>query len=268
MRFLPVMVVSFGIVAVAPATAQLRKIDPSPESKALAPPQSPDMARIAAASGIFDLVSSKGPNTCRMTLWPEGAKGSFPVSMPAGCRKAFAITGKVKNWTLVPDGTIRLMDEAAVPVLEFREKDGKLFSAEVSQVVYELKPADAGWFKRVAAVSGTAPGETHSGPLASAAETGRVSGTYEVIREKGKASGCKLVLVAQSAAKAGYLRAELADGCADRGMQIFSPNTWRLETRRLIIVSRKGHDISLIRAPSGSWIKEKASGEPLELVRQ
>ena len=260
----------FGFVAVlsllsaGSAFAQLRRVDMAPVVQV----NSPDTGRVAAASGIFDLKTSKGPNSCRMTLWPEGAKGKFPVSMPAGCHKAFpSLLMQVKNWSISDDGAMSLLDEKAATVLEFRETDGKLLSAEISDVTYELLPADAGWFKRQAAISRKVQAVGGTKPV-DAAEIARVAGTHAVIREKGKPSECKLIFAIQASVKPGFMKAGIAEACTDRGMQIFNPVAWRLDTSRLLLVSRKGHDIAFIRAGAAGWKKEKQSGDMLELVKQ
>jgi Protease inhibitor Inh len=249
--------------------AQFKRPDAAPQPQMAAPNMaSNDMARIAAASGIFDLKASKGSNSCRITLWPEGAKGKFPVSMPAGCNKAFpGLLAKVKNWTLGLDGAIGLADDKVVSLLEFREANGKLLSPEINTLTYELKPADAGWFKRQMGGSRTdMASATAKGP--DAAEINRVAGTYAISRGKGITSECKIIFTAQSGLKPNQMKADLVDGCQDRGMQIFNPNAWRLETSRLVLFSRKGHETGFVRSAAGGWVKEKQSGDMLELVKQ
>jgi hypothetical protein len=248
--------------------AQFKRPDAAPQPQMAAPNMaSNDMARIAAASGIFDIRASKGPNSCRITLWPEGAKGKFPVSMPAGCNKAFpGLLAKVKNWTLGLDGAIGLADDKGVSLLEFREANGKLLSPEINTLTYELKPADAGWFKRqnTSRADVASPGIK----IPDAAEINRIAGTYAIAREKGKAGQCKIILSSQAGLKSGHMKADLVEGCPDRGMQIFNPHAWRLDGVRLLVVSRKGHDIGFVRLGVNGWEKEKKSGDVLELIKQ
>jgi hypothetical protein len=253
--------------------AQFKRPDAAPQPQLAAPATvSTDMARIAAASGIFDIRASKGPNSCRITLWPEGAKGKFPVSMPAGCNKAFpGLLAKVKNWTLGMDGAIALADDKIVSLVEFREVNGKLLSAEINTLTYELKPADAGWFKRQTGGSRTDVASA-TAKVPDADELNRIVGTYAIAREKGKtfqsASDCKVTLSSQTALKAGTMKADLVDGCQDRGMQIFNPSSWRIDGGRLLLVSRKGHDIAFVKVGASGWGKEKQSGDILELLKQ
>ncbi len=245
------------------AYAQLRRVETMPQP---VKPQivNPDVARIAAASGIFELKAVKGVNSCRVTLWSDGPKGKYPVSMLAGCHKAFpSMLKNVKNWTLGDDSTISLRDDMDKAQLEFHQKGDKLLSE--GEQVYELKPADSGWFKRqIVAIN--AP--KTSVLTANSPKLSEVIGEYNVSRIKSKISECKLTLYAQPSAKVELMKAVLDERCQDRGMQIFSPNAWRLDGAKLILVSRKGHDVSLVRADAMTWTKELKSGEALELVRQ
>lgn len=273
MRFLIGVSSVVCILNMSASFAQFKRPDAAPQPQMAAPNMAlNDMARIAAASGIFDIRTSKGPNSCRITLWPEGAKGKFPVSMPAGCNKAFpGLLAKVKNWTLGLDGAIGLTDDKLGSIIEFRESNGKLLSPEVNTTTYELKPADAGWFKRQTGGSRTdMPSATAKGP--DVTELNRIVGTYAIAREKGKtfqsASECKVILSSQTALKAGTMKADLVDGCHDRGMQIFNPSSWRIDGGRLLLVSRKGHDIAFVKTGASGWGKEKQSGDILELLKQ
>jgi Protease inhibitor Inh len=274
MRFLIGVSIVCCMFNMSASFAQFKRPDAAPQPELAAPATvSTDMARIAAASGIFDIKASKGPNSCRITLWPEGAKGKFPVSMPAGCNKAFpGLLAKVKNWTLGVDGAIALADDKIVSLVEFREVNGKLLSTEINTLTYELKPADAGWFKRQTGGSRTdMASATVKAP--DAAEIKRIEGTYIISREKGKAvqaiaGQCKVILSSQAGLKSGHMKADLVEGCPDRGMQIFNPHAWRLDGARLLIVSRKGHDIGFVRLGTSGWEKEKKSGDVLELIKQ
>ncbi len=270
MRLLIGVSAFLSVLNMSASFAQFKRPDAAPQPQINATATiSTDMARIAAASGIFDIKASKGPNSCRITLWPEGAKGKFPVSMPAGCNKAFpGLLAKVKNWTLGLDGTIGLADDKVTNLIEFREANGKLLSPEINTITYELKPADAGWFKRQVNVSRTSEPAPNVAKAVDQADINRVVGTYAVSRSKGKTNECRIIFLSQSGVKAGQMKADLIDGCQDRGMQIFNPYAWRLETSRLVLVSRKGHDIGFIRAGASGWTKEKQSGDVLELVKQ
>ncbi len=259
----PFLVLFLCVFGASSSYGQLRRV----ETVQSAVINSPDLGWIAAASGIFDLKTSKGPNSCRMTLWPEGAKGKYPVSMPTGCHKAFpSLLIKVKNWTLGNDGSIVLQDEKALTLLEFREDNGKLLSPATTEIIYELQPADAGWFKRQASLPRKTENTASAKPV-DGADMARVAGTYALTREKGKPSECKIVFSTQAYIKSGFMKAGIGEGCQDRGMQIFNPVAWKLEPARLVLVSRKGHDMGFVRAGVNGWTKEKKSGEPLELVK-
>jgi Protease inhibitor Inh len=270
MRFLVGFSAVLSVLNMGASFAQFKRPDPAPQPQMAAPASvSNDMARIAAASGIFDIKSSKGPNSCRVTLWPEGAKGKFPVSMPAGCNKAFpGFLAKVKNWTLGMDGAIGLADDKIVSLIEFREANGKLLSPEMNNMTYELKPADAGWFKRQTNLARSSEITTPATKPLDAAELARIVGTYAIAREKGKPAQCQVIVSSQASAKSGHMKAELVEGCQDRGMQIFNPHAWRVDGTRFLLVSRKGHDIAFIRAGVNGWTKEKQSGDVLEMVKQ
>ncbi len=263
MRIFSGLITALLLSLATSAQGQFRRVDTVPVIST----NSNDIARITAASGTFDLKTSKGSNSCRITLWSEGAKGTFPVSIPAGCHKAFpSLLAKVKNWMVGNDISLKLIEEKGFVLLEFQEKDGKLLSSKIGEITYELQPTDAGWFKRQASLPRQTDVAGASKPV-DAAEIARMVGTYAVSREKGKPSECKIVFSVQAYIKPGFMKAGIGEGCQDRGMQIFNPVAWQLEASRLILVSRKGHDIKFIRAGSVGWKKEKQSGDMLELTR-
>ena len=164
--------------------------------------------RVKAASGLFEMIGSKGPNTCQLMLRPEGATNRYELSVPYGCRKAFPITLKVDHWSLGDGGLIRLNDAKDNVVVEFAQKDEKLRSVMTEGAQYELRPLGDDWFKQREKMT-YASARTPVPPQPSASNAADPAGQYDVVRDK--PGQCGLSLVKQPAAvkslPAGSMRA-------------------------------------------------------------
>ncbi len=272
------MIRSVPLIIASSLSAALILGDTTRAHGQLRPPESAPKAQVRAlgdaaadgSDGVFELVSSKGHYMCRLTLRMGSEADKTRVAILPSCRKAFPVVAKAADWRLSDAGTVQLMSARGEAVIEFKEKEAKLVSEIKDGTVFELKPADADWFRRQRAAA-----RQRAAPVAGSPAQAAVIGVYEVSRSAQKPASCQITLSNLPAktqpnapsSSAGQ-KAALVDGCQDRGMQIFSPDAWRIDNGKLVLIARKGHELVLIPGQAGAWRKEKTSGEPLELQRK
>lgn len=83
-------------------------------------------------------------------------------------------------------------------------------------------------------------------------------GRYALLREENKDSGC-LVNLQQSG------RAQLGPGCMDQGLVVFDPTGWSSGRNSLILRGRKGHRVTFMYRPDGTWLRDPPDKRPLAL---
>ena len=83
-------------------------------------------------------------------------------------------------------------------------------------------------------------------------------GRYALLREENKDSGC-LVNLQQSG------RAQLGPGCMDQGLVVFDPVGWSAGRNSLILRARKGHRVTFMYRPDGTWLRDPPDKRPLAL---
>ncbi len=206
-----------------------------------------------AAIGIWNLTTSPGPNSCRLTLRGEQVHGGFFVGMPPACRHALPVLANVVAWMLPGDNHLDLADPYGKPLLDFKQlDDGRLAAAGPQGVTYFLV------FVEGAAAAPTnlpaaAPAATQTAAAAKAPRAilrpADVAGRYAVLREAGRDTGCMVTLDIST-------RAFLSPACRDQGIVIFDPTGWRMAGGHLVIVARKGHTAELDLQADGTWLKE------------
>ena len=83
-------------------------------------------------------------------------------------------------------------------------------------------------------------------------------GRYAVLREENKDSGC-LINLQQSG------RAQLGPGCKDQGVVVFDPIGWSSARNALVLRARKGHRITFVYQPDGTFLRDPADKRPLAI---
>jgi hypothetical protein len=216
-----------------------------------------------SAIGQWEVSTSHGANTCRLTLRGEQVHGGFFVGMPAACRHALPILSNVVAWILPGDNHLDLADAYGKALLDFAPSEGDRFAAAGPQgESYVLTfiagaPAPA----NLPAGGPTAPDAAAARPSASRVvlRPSDVAGRYAVLREAGRDTGCMVTLDISS-------KAFLSPACRDQGIVIFDPTAWRMAGGRLVIVARKGHTAQLDLQADGTWLKESKETDAKSLT--
>jgi Protease inhibitor Inh len=89
-------------------------------------------------------------------------------------------------------------------------------------------------------------------------------GTYAVDRYVEREI-CGIGLLAAPLGGSGRYEARLLEDCSDQGIRTFDPLTWRYEGGRLILTSRRDHEVTLISERPGHWRRDPEVGATLIL---
>jgi hypothetical protein len=217
-----------------------------------------------SAIGQWELSTSHGANTCRLTLRGEQVHGGFFVGMPAACRHALPVLSNVVAWILPGDNHLDLADAYGKSLLDFAPSEGDRFAAAGPQGESYVLTFIAG----APAPPANLPAGSPAAPDTAAARPNAarvilrpadVAGRYAVLREAGRDTGCMVTLDISS-------KAFLSPACRDQGIVIFDPTAWRMAGGRLVIVARKGHTAQLDLQPDGTWLKESKEADAKNLT--
>lgn len=264
-------------LAIAFALAGVTNVAMAQTGPRMAPPE------VNVVSGAYELANAEGTRKCLVLLRPASAPGGHAVGFPAPCRLALPIMASVAAWTIEPSSNppharIRLRNSAGAVMLDFASEgeEGSVIAKDVTDAAYVLKPnAGATLAARIGALPAVRPAEPRTAVQTTAAILSvtappdpaamtRNTGTYLLHRDKGRNTGCRLVLEAQG--QDGTAR--LAGGCADAGVMAFAPAGWRITEGTLWLVGGKGQRLSFERNRRNGWDKGPGQGAALMLVRE
>ena len=230
--------------------------------------------------GLWDLSLDDTNRKCRLSLREDAVtKDARSLAMPAGCRRAMPILGRVYMWKAAGD-TLALGEKNGEEVLRFASAGPGGFAATGPDgETYRLVAADAdapllpsrqqvaqaaptpGFQTPTIQKPGVAVAQAKPAVL-DAPKAAELAGRYAVLREKD--TGCMMTFDATAGGLKGK-RAQLAPACRDQGVVIFDPAGWTVEKGRLVITARKGHQFHFDRQPDGTWLKDAKEGKALSL---
>ena len=243
----------------SPAFGQPKRPPPDPYAKALA--------------GGYDLSTADGARRCLILLRPEEG-GRRAVGFPPPCRRSLPVLAEVAGWRAETGGdvaTLRIVltsasgaDRLVFPV----NGDADVLVADDGAAGgYRLKPMAGPSVAARAGVAATVKAEQDRArlpvPATDRVAMGQLAGTYRLVRSGGRDTGCAIDLLP---AKEQAGEARLHDGCADRGVMVFSPGQWRIAAGTLWLLSARGK-LSFERDRKGQWHKGPGQGEALTLAR-
>lgn len=243
---------------------------------AQAPAGKPAPVDISVLAGGYEISNAAGDRKCLVLLRPASAPGGYAIGFTAQCKMTLPIMSSVGAWTADPASNrprIRFRNAAGAVLLDFSDTtdDGNVQAQDAEKALYTLKPtAGASIATRGDSVparpSAPTPPPT-SIPAATmprdAPAMSRAAGGYVLQRDKGRETGCHLTL---HDGPANDGKAELATGCADKGLTQFSPAGWRISTGTLWLTGGKGQRLSFERNRRGGWDKGPGQGEALSLL--
>ena len=246
---------------------------------AQAPAGKPAPADITVLAGGYELANEAGDRKCLVLLRPASAPGGYAVGFTAQCRMTLPIMSSVGAWTADPAATpsrprIRFRNMAGAVLLDFSETtdDGNVQAQDAEKALYTLKPtAGASIAMRGDSVPAPRPAAPAAMSIAATVATtprdapamSRAAGGYVLQRDKGRETGCHITLHDGPASDG---KAELATGCADKGLAQFSPAGWRISAGTLWLTGGKGQRLSFERNRRGGWDKGPGQGEALSLL--
>lgn len=248
----------------SPALAQSTGKSASPETTVIA--------------GGYELATADGARRCIVLLRPAAAAGGNAIGFPAQCRMALPIMASVAAWTVeplkeAPHARIRFHNAVGAVMLDFAapSENDSAMARDVTSAAYTLKPNAGGTLaQRMASIEPKKAPPPTTGALAAAARPvdpnamQKAAGTYALLRDKGRSTGCILTL----AATAGRGSANLAPGCADAGLNTFAPVGWHLTDGTLWLVGGKGQRLSFEQNRRSGWEKGPGQGAGLTLMRE
>jgi len=227
----------------------------------------------AEATGQWDISLASSNRVCRLMLYESS------VGMPAGCKRSLPILAKVGFFRVPLADHLTLTDQAGTPVLDFTQREGRVFSASGPDgETYELV-AISGAVAQAARAPAAKPGMPGFQPMETKVaektvaprapvvsfKPGDIVGRYAILRDHNRDTGC-MVTLGDARGPSGY-RANLAPACRDQGIVIFDPMGWNLVGGKLVLTARKGHTTKFDYEPDNTWQKDEKEGKPLGLKK-
>jgi hypothetical protein len=195
-----------------------------------------------------------------------GASGAAvgEARLPAGCRRAFPALRNVRLWR--PDSTgVTLLAPGNIAVMSFAAAGRDTWRSDRTASALALSRVgdDAVQRRRFAALyQRPAPAPRDLDAPQDAMPPRR----FRALRNIGQEAACTLEMTPRRT-PSGDQAVDLSTGCPDAGLVTFAPVGWRIEGGRLVLISRKGHDVRFAFDPaSGHWRKDPPSGAALYLV--
>lgn len=245
---------------------------------ALAAPARPASSEVTALAGGYEITNADGSRKCLVVLRAAAVPGGHAVGLLPHCRIALPIMASVAAWTAeplkqAPHARIRLHNAVGAVLLDFSTagQDGAAEARDVTNAAYSLRPhASASLEKRMTALQTQRAATPRTAAAAAAQRTPdpvimqQVAGTYSLQRDKGRQTGCTVVLASGTAQGA----AKLGPGCTDAGITVFAPSAWHVTDGTLWLVGGKGQRLSFERNRRSGWEKGPGQGAALSLTRQ
>jgi hypothetical protein len=85
-----------------------------------------DSAVIAALAGPWEF-SDAGGKTCRISFSTEAAIHGFSATAEALCNEVWPGSGDISGWTILEDGSLRLLDPLGKSLMDFPEAENGLY---------------------------------------------------------------------------------------------------------------------------------------------
>lgn len=232
---------------------------------------------VTALAGGYEIANADGTRKCLVVLRAASVPGGHGVGFTPHCRIALPIMASVAAWTAeplkeAPHARIRLHNAVGAVLLDFSAagQDGTASARDVTNASYSLKPhASASLEKRMASLQAQRPAVPRTAAAAAAQRMPdpvtmqQAAGTYSLLRDKGRETGCTVAL----AASGGQGTAKLATGCGDAGITVFAPTAWHITDGTLWLVGGKGQRLSFERNRRAGWDKGAGQGAVLSLMR-
>lgn len=242
-----------------------------------AAPARPASPEVTALAGGYEITNADGSRKCLVVLRAAAVPGGHAVGLLPHCRIALPIMASVAAWTAeplkqAPHARIRLHNAVGAVLLDFSTAgpDGAADARDVTNAAYSLRPhASASLEKRMTSLQPQRPVAPRTAAAAAAQRTPdpvimqQAAGTYSLLRDKGRETGCTVAL----AASGGQGTAKLATGCGDAGITVFAPTAWHITDGTLWLVGGKGQRLSFERNRRAGWNKGAGQGAALSLMR-
>jgi Protease inhibitor Inh len=231
-------------------------------SEELLPVQSDAMKTVA---GQWDIAVPKNNLKCRIQLNIVGKSPKATIGMPAACRKSLASVGTVQGWAMTAKGAVRLIDGKGVTIADFSRATDGVMKAAVNSNEFTMEPVSGRYPSPQRAASVEAAVARLAMPAADNATTPiATAGRYQLMRANNAETGCVLILDRTQPGPVSQTgRASLAQGCPDKGLQVFDPAGWIVDRDRLFLYSRKGHRSGFNIERDGRLVKDPPAGSPL-----
>lgn len=233
-------------------------------------------AEAQVIAGAYEVSNEAGTRKCVILLRPSDTPGGYAAGLPAQCRVALPVLGKVSAWTVetlqqAPRARIILLDANGAPQADFKDDgpQGASLARDRTGQVFILRPTQgASLAARVDSLVGArpAPRAVFSPPPPDPAAMSRATGIYALFRPGEKDTGCRIRLIgATPSATDGAT--EVIQRCADKGLAFFGPKGWNIAAGTLWLIGARGR-ISFEPNRKGGWDKTAGQGEGLSLNKQ
>ncbi len=194
--------------------------------------------------GTWELSNAEHDRRCTVTFSTEAAPGGFKLALDQGCAAVFPMFKDVTIWSIVPNGSVRLLDAKGNTSLEMSEVESGIFEGERrGEGLYFMQPQGA------VSIPVRTPDQ--------------MVGDWNFLREIDKPL-CKLTLTGTPGSGTDY-KLTVKPGC-DAAIAYFALSTWRLEGDQLVLNGRGG-SWRFVESDVNIWERVPPSTNPLLMLK-
>jgi hypothetical protein len=194
--------------------------------------------------GAWEISNAERDRRCVITFSTDAVAGGLKLALDPGCATVFPMFKEVAVWTILANGSLRLLDGKGGATLEMSEVESGIWEGErKGEGLYFMQPQSA------AAIPARTPEQ--------------MFGEWAFLREIDKTL-CRVTLSNASAGDAGY-KITVRPGC-DGAIAAFALSTWRLEADQLVLAGRAG-SWRFVESDTNIWERIPPSTNPLLMVK-
>jgi hypothetical protein len=194
--------------------------------------------------GGWELSNADHDRRCTVTFSTDTAPGGFKLALDSGCASVFPMFKDVVIWSIVPNGSLKLLDAKGNAALEMSEVESGIFEGERrGEGLYFMQPQTA------ASIPVRTPEQ--------------MFGDWNFLREIDKPL-CALTLSRAAGPDASY-KVIVKPGC-DAAIVNFALSTWHLEGDQLVFSGRAG-SWRFVESDTNIWERIPPSTNPLLMLK-
>src|SRR5258707_599179 len=195
--------------------------------------------------GQWELSTTERSKTGFVTLNPDASPQGWKLEPDPACAAALPFTKDIKAWNIAGLDIVRLQDAGGQSVIDFTEVESGIFEGvRTGEGIYILQNLAA------------------ARSLAKSMD--QMIGDWSMVRGNGQTI-CGLTLT-NTEATGDNFQVFLKPKC-DPAVAAFAPNQWRLDHRRILLLSAKGENWQFEADDNAQWRRVPDAADPLIMMR-